>query len=103
MVKRRKRFTATERAKILATAKRQHLTSAQAATKFGISTFTFYAWKRRAKQPARGRDTGRQVSGSLGGVLHSEVRLRVRQMLPEIIRQEVAEYMGQALGTKRGS
>jgi transposase-like protein len=93
----RKRYTPAEKAKILAAAKSEGLTGAQAAKKFGIAQLTFYRWRgpvrsdavaKRAKR-GPGRPPG---SGSVHvnqGALRKAVREQVQKLLPQIIREEI--------------
>ena len=95
--KTRKRYTPAEKAKILAVAKKEGLTGAQAANKFGIAQLTFYRWRgpvrsdavgRRGKRgPGRPRGTGKvHVDQS---AVRNAVREQVRKLLPQIIREEI--------------
>jgi len=49
LVKRaRKRFTPAERAHILSVARAEGLTGAKVAKRFGISTLTYYTWRKKS-------------------------------------------------------
>lgn len=95
-----KRYTPSEKAKILAAAKAGGLSGAAAAKKFGISMLTFYRWR----GPVRGKKGGRPVGSKNrvpGGTVkvdlkqvRREVQAQVRKLLPQIIREEVAKAFG---------
>jgi transposase-like protein len=95
-----KRYTAAEKARILAAAKKEGLTGAKAAKKFGISMLTFYRWRgpvRGGKK--RGRPVGSKNHVATGRVkvdlvaVRREVQAQVRKLLPQIIREEVAKAL----------
>jgi len=95
-----KRYSAAEKARILAAAKKEGLTGAKAAKKFGISMLTFYRWR----GPVRGRKRGRPVESknriAVSRVkvdlakVRREVQAQVRKLLPQIFREEVAKALG---------
>jgi len=96
--RRGKRYTDAERAKILATAKRDGLTGAEVSKRFGVSTLTYYLWRKksgaaRSRRPGRPRSAGggaRHVTdGDLMAQLRDAVRQRLRELLPELIRSEL--------------
>jgi transposase-like protein len=94
-----KRYTAAEKAKILAAAKKEGLTGAQAAKRFGISALTFYRWRGPVRgRKKRGRPVGsKNLSGKVKvnvGAVRREVQAQVRRLLPQIIREEVAAALG---------
>ena len=97
-----KRYTEQERGKILGAAEKQGLNGVQAAKKFGISTLTYYNWKKKANgsTPLAGKAVARSGS-TLDGLLRSQVRNRILEILPEIMRTEVAAVIGGGRGTKR--
>lgn len=94
------RYSDAERAKILATAKREGLTGAQVRDRFGVSTLTYYTWRKKTGAPRRGRRgrrAQRAAAGDVGGQIREAIRAQVRAMLPQIIEQEI----GVALGGRR--
>lgn len=96
----RKRFSDAERKNIIATAQRQGLTGDQVAKKFGISTVTYYLWRKKAGTNTHGRQGRRPTATAvvdwrdLTGQLREAVRTKVREMLPSIIEQEIGASFG---------
>ncbi|OGF23809.1 MAG: hypothetical protein A2V63_01540 [Candidatus Eisenbacteria bacterium RBG_19FT_COMBO_70_11] len=96
MAKRRKKrtqYTEADRKKILAAAQAEGLTAAQVKKRFGVQPVTYYSWRkkrgvtgRRGRRPAAG-------AGSLASQVQEEVRSRVQQILPAIVRSEVGSYL----------
>ena len=98
MARKVKRYTEAERKRILAAAETQGLNGVQAAKKFGISTLTYYNWKKKSAAGTTPR--GLKVSdGTLDGLLRSRLRSRIQQLLPVALREEVDAAVSQALGT----
>lgn len=92
-----KRYTDQERARILADMERNGLTQVAAAKKHGVSAVTIWQWKRPAKsskRQARAPRTTSASNGSLDGLLRTQVRNHIRQMLPALVRDEVARTLG---------
>ncbi len=95
---RRKRHTYTDdqRVSILAAARKGSLTALQVQKKFGVTPVTYYSWrKKQGLTRRRGRSIG-LVAASAGGLtqqVRSEVRAKVRQILPVIVRSEVSGYL----------
>ena len=106
--KRGTRYTAAQKAKVLAAAKKEGLTGAQVAKRFGISLLTFYRWRGPVRSDAlrragRKRGPGRPRGNGVGrvdpAVVRQAVRKQIEKMLPQIIREEVEAAIG---GTRRG-
>lgn len=96
-----KRYTSAERKRILSAAAKDGLTGEQVAKRFGVAALTFYRWRGPVRGPkARIAGTATKVKIAEGN-LRGEVRARIAQMLPEIIRQEVAEAVAALLGIRR--
>ncbi|TMQ73636.1 MAG: hypothetical protein E6K81_03700 [Candidatus Eisenbacteria bacterium] len=104
---RRKRhtYTSAQRTAILATARKESLTALQVQRKFGVTPVTYYSWRKKTGLTRRrggeivtsggaGLDLDRQVRG--------EVRAKVRQILPSIVRTEVSGYLEALFGGRRG-
>ncbi len=95
--KTRKSYTAVEKAKILAAAKKERLTGAQVAKRFGIAMLTFYRWRGLVRSDALVRKGKRGAGQPRGtGTVRVDVtavrkvaREHVRTILPQIIREEV--------------
>jgi len=89
-----RRYSAAEKAKILAAAKKEGLTGAEVAKRFGVATLTFYRWRGPVRSDAVARRGPGQPAGS-GRVHVDQVAVRkavqeqVRKILPQIIREEI--------------
>ena len=94
MQKKRRRYTEKQRARILAATKRDGLTSRQAAKKFGVSEVSLWKWRKAAKSGARERGRRAQVDGPLAMMIRAEIRARVRELLPVIVREEIVRDLG---------
>jgi transposase-like protein len=88
-----KRYDKAEKAKILATAKKEGLTGAQVAKRFGVSTLTFYRWRGPVRKSGRKARTlqrrGHEVDMK---DLRARVQAEIQRVLPKIIQQEVVAY-----------
>lgn len=88
-----KRYSAEQKAKILATAKKEGLTGAEVRKRFGVSTLSFYRWRgpvSRRKKHGSGRPKGRANARVNPTVVREAVRAQIERMLPRIIQEEVA-------------
>ena len=106
MAKRRKRhnYTPAQRAQVLAAARKDGLTAAQVAKRFGVTPVTYYSWRKKLGLAARrGAGTGR-IARALGlsSELRTAVKAKVREILPEIVRGEVNHYLDELFGRWRG-
>jgi transposase-like protein len=97
----RKGYSAEKKAEVLAAAKKEELSGAQVAKRFGISTLTFYRWRGPVRgRKKRGRPVGSKNGVSAGRVkvdsaaLRRKVQEQIQRMLPQIIREEVAKALG---------
>jgi transposase-like protein len=97
MAKKVRRYTGAERKQILAAAAKQGLNGVQAAKKFGISTLTYYTWKKKAGETTL-RGPLAVSDRTLSGLLRSQLRNRLQQILPAVLREEVDACVRQALG-----
>jgi len=103
---RRKRhnYSSEKRVSILQAAQKGSLTALDVQKRFGVTPVTYYSWRR--KYGAAGRSGGVVTRAAQGGGLESQVRTevktRVRQILPEIVRSEVSHYLDSLFGSRRG-
>jgi transposase-like protein len=87
------RYRPAEKNRILAAARKEGLTAVQVQKRFGVSPLTFYRWR----GPVRGRGRG-AARGNAD--LRAQVQSHVRAILPDVIRQEVNEYLASILGRR---
>jgi transposase-like protein len=104
---RRKRHTYTpaQRTSILGAARREGLTALQVKQKFGVAPVTYYSWRKKTGLTrSRGTSPGLLVgrTGALNRQVRQEVRAKVRQILPVIVRSEVSGYLASLFGGTRG-
>ena len=110
----RKRYSEVEKKKILETARRENLTGADVQKRFGIAQLTFYRWRGPVRGPkARAAQEGgltraATVVGRTAGraaanldAIRDEVRSGVRAVIPNVIREEVANYLSEILGRRK--
>jgi transposase-like protein len=106
--KKRTQYSSQQKATILAAAQKEGLTAAQVKRKFGVTPVTYYSWRkktgiagRRGRMVLAARTPASTGSG-LQGQVRAEVQARVRQILPEIVRNEVSNYLNALFGSSRG-
>lgn len=102
--RKRQTYTAGQRNAILAAAKKGSLTALQVKRKFGVTPVTYYSWRKKQGLTRR-RGTVGLIAGAGGNLtqhVQSEVRARVRQMMPGIVRNEVSGYLKHLFGGSRG-
>jgi len=93
--KRRKRHSAEEREKILAEAKAAQLTGKQVAEKYGISTLTYYLWRKKAGSgPRKAPSKNGTLASTAESKLRAAVRAKVTGLLPKILDEEVDRILG---------
>lgn len=102
---RRKRhsYSNAKRISILQTAQSQGLTALDVKKRFGVTPVTYYSWRR--KYGAGSNRVASTRSGRNGGIesqVRTEVQARVRQILPNIVRSEVSQYLDSLFGSSRG-
>ena len=101
----RKTYTSEQRRQILDAANREGLTANDVKKKFGVTPVTYYSWRKKSgvtAAPRRGRPPGRSsTNGDLHSQLRTEVRSKIQQILPEIVRTEVSQYMDSVFGARR--
>jgi hypothetical protein len=104
---RRKRhtYTSAQRTAILAAARKESLTALQVRKKFGVTPVTYYSWRKKSGLTRRRGGAvvlGGRPTGDLNQQVRSEVRAKVRQILPVIVRTEVSGYLDALFGGRRG-
>ena len=90
-----KRRSPAEREKILAEAKAAKLTGKQVAEKYGISTLTYYLWRKKAgsvRRKAPGKNG--TLTSAAESKLRTAVRAKVTGLLPKILDEEVERILG---------
>jgi len=91
----RKRHSPEEREKILAEATAAKLTGKQVAEKYGISTLTYYLWRKKAGSI---RPKAPSKNGTLANAaevkLLAAVRAKMTRLLPKILDEEVDRLLG---------
>ncbi|MEO5987761.1 MAG: transposase [Candidatus Eisenbacteria bacterium] len=111
MAKRSKKsYTEKQRQEILEAAAKDDLTADQVHKRFGVKPVTYYSWRKkkgivgkRGRRPkvvgsaptAAGRTTGSDLSAQV----RAGVQAKVREILPAIVREEVASYLNALFGT----
>jgi transposase-like protein len=105
--KRRKRYSDSQRTKVLEAAKKEKLTAADVQNRFGVTPVTYYSWRKKSgagwrhRRPTRGG--GKSRSDLLATTVKSSVQARMQALLPRLVQAEVSRYLDTALGTgKRG-
>jgi transposase-like protein len=104
---RRKRhtYTTNQRSLILAAARKEGLTANQVQKRFGVTPVTYYSWRKKQGLTARRGRSTLSVGGSSSDLtqqVREEVRAKVRQILPGIVRTEVSGYLAALFGSGRG-
>ena len=96
----RKTYTEVQRQDILAAAQKESLTALQVQKKFGVRPVTYYSWRKKQglKGPRGRRPAVTVASGDLGAQVRAGVQARVREILPGIVREEVAGYLDALFG-----
>lgn len=91
-----RRYTEPERQRILETARREGLSGPKAAKRFGISTLTFYNWrKKRGGSKARAASVSSHMNDEvLATQVRKSIRAAIERLLPDIIRSEVDGLLG---------
>jgi len=100
----RKSYSPERRKQILDTAAREGLTATDVKKKFGVTPVTYYSWRKKTGATVRrGRGGLRAGSGSdLTSTVRTEVRAKIEQILPGIVKSEVASYVDSLFGSRRG-
>ena len=86
------RYTATEKQKIMKVALKENLTGAEVQKRFGVSPLTYYRWR----GPVRNGAPLTTANGTANdAAIRREIRTRIEQILPKVIREEVDAYLNQ--------
>lgn len=102
----KKSYTEKQRQDILAAAAKDDLTADQVHKKFGVKPVTYYSWrKKKGIVGKRGRrpklavlPAGAIGGGNLNAQVRAGVQAKVREILPGIVREEVASYLNALFG-----
>jgi len=100
----RKRYTEDQRSSILSVAQREGLTATEVKKRFGVTPVTYYSWRKKTGVAGRRGQAIRVAGGNaaLSSQVRTEVRSRVRQILPAIVRGEVSSYLNTLFSSGRG-
>jgi transposase-like protein len=98
----RARHSDAQRRAILATARREGLTGADVAKRFGISTVTYYLWRKKARPAIRQAAKEVRQSGvlDLADEIRQQLRDQIRRMVPAAIRNEIESVLADVSGTR---
>jgi transposase-like protein len=100
--RKRKKYTSDQRNTILAAAQKDGLTALDVQKKFGVAPVTYYSWRKKSGSTSRRRGGAGRGRPAGGGDLTSQVRIevqsKVREILPEIVRGEVSNYLNSLFG-----
>jgi transposase-like protein len=101
---RRKRYSPEQKKNILETAAKDGLTGAQVAKRFGVAQLTFYRWRGPVRGPKAKAAMASKQSGKVKideHAIRQAVRAGVARVLPQIIREEVAQALAEMTGRRR--
>lgn len=100
--RKRQTYTSAQRVSILNAARKGNLTALQVKKKFGVTPVTYYSWRKKSGLTRRRGTTIGLVGGTgLNQHVRTEVRTKVRQILPSIVRTEVSGYLNALFGGGR--
>ena len=92
-------YTPRTRVAILVAAQRENLTANDVRKKFGVVPVTYYSWRKKAG--LTGPWGGKPQRGD-GAAYTARMQVRVRAMMPRIVREEVARFLGTFFPSNRG-
>ncbi len=109
----RKQYSLQQRKQILALADKDSLTALQVKQKFGVTPVTYYSWRKkyggaprkRGRKPGSGSAVGAiaaLANSGLSAQVRNAVQAKVRGMVEDIVRTEVARYVDELFGSRRG-
>lgn len=100
--RKRKLYSPELRQEIMETAARDGLTALDVKKKFGVTPVTYYSWRKKSGVVAkRGRGPAKvsaRGGSDLTSQLRTEVRAKIQEMLPGIVKSEVAMFMDSLFG-----
>lgn len=99
--RKRQTYTDAQRATILSAALKGGLTALQVKKKFGVTPVTYYSWRKKQGLTRRRGGAVGLVAGAGGDLtqqVRTEVRAKVRQVMPGIVRKEVSGYLDALFG-----
>jgi len=102
--RKRKSYSPEQRQQIMEAASRDGLTALDVKKKFGVTPVTYYSWRKKSGAVAkRGRPAKLSARGGsdLTSQLRTEVRSKIQELLPGIVKSEVANYMASLFGSGR--
>ncbi len=103
----RKSYSPELRQEIMETATRDGLTALDVKKKFGVTPVTYYSWRKKSGAVAkRGRGPAKISAGGgsdLTSQLRTEVRAKIQELLPGIVKSEVATFMDGLFGANTSS
>lgn len=95
--RKRKSYSPELRQQIMETAARDGLTALDVKKQFGVTPVTYYSWRKKSGAVARRGRGAAKVSvrggSDFSSQLRTEVRARIQEMLPGIVKSEVATFM----------
>ena len=103
--RKRRSYSPEKRQQILETAAREGLTATDVKKKFGVTPVTYYSWRKKSGAATRRGRVGLRAGGGgsdLTSQLRTEVRAKIQQILPGIVKTEVATYVDSLFGSRRG-
>lgn len=101
--RKRRSYSSEKRLRILQAAQKQGLTALDVQKRFGVTPVTYYSWRRKyGASRHHGAKVTRVAGTGLESQVRGEVQVRVRQILPGIVRNEVSHYLDSLFGSGRG-
>lgn len=99
---RRGRYSDVQRARIVATARRDGLTATEVEKRFGVKTVTFYSWAKKSRVGRGGRRRATRVAAKpdIAGQIQPAIRAKVQEVLDSVLRSEVERALA-AFGVGR--
>jgi transposase-like protein len=86
--KERKTYTEEQRAAILKDAEENKLTAAQVSEKHGVAAVTYYSWRKKGKEPKKGKKKRAKKATDVSNLGES-----LRALVREVVVEQIQEYM----------